>query len=76
MAIKPVGGGGTSFKIIFRMLEELQDEMEIASIVIITDGYSIFPEEAAALGTPVLWLLSSSDAEPPWGKVARFADNS
>ena len=76
LAIKPVGGGGTSFKIIFRMLEELQDEMEIASIVIITDGYSIFPEEAAALGTPVLWLLSSSDAEPPCGKVARFADNS
>ena len=75
LAIKPVGGGGTSFGIIFRMLKELQGEMEIACIVIITDGYGVFPEEAAALGIPVLWLLSSNDAESPWGKVARMAGN-
>ena len=42
------------------------------SIIILTDGYAPFPEEKAALGIPVLWLLNNEKVEPPWGKVARI----
>ena len=72
LAIKPVGGGGTSFEIIFEMLENIQNELEVACIVIITDGYAPFPKEEAALGIPVLWLINNDKVDPPWGKVARM----
>ena len=41
-----------------------------ASIIILTDGYAPFPDEKAANGIPVLWLLNNKNVEPPWGKIA------
>lgn len=70
--IRPKGGGGTSFSAIFKYIsEEMQSELP-ASIIILTDGYAPFPNESAALGIPVLWLLNNEEVTPPWGKIARI----
>lgn len=72
--IRPKGGGGTSFHIIFEYVEKfMQDELP-ASIVILTDGFAPWPKEADALGIPVLWIINNDQANPPWGKVARLID--
>lgn len=69
--IRPKGGGGTSFHIIFEYVEKfMQDELPV-SIVILTDGYAPWPAETDALGIPVLWIINNDRAQPPWGKVAR-----
>ena len=72
--IRPKGGGGTSFHIIFEYVEKcMQDELPV-SIVILTDGYAPWPDEKDALGIPVLWVINNKEATPPWGKVARLLD--
>ena len=72
LAIRPEGGGGTSFQIIFSYVKKHMAEICPVSIIVLTDGYALFPEEAAANGIPVLWLLNNEEVEPPWGKVARI----
>lgn len=69
--IRPKGGGGTRFDIIFKYVEKHMDTLP-ASIIIMTDGYCNFPKEEEAMEIPVLWLLVTDDVEPPWGKVARI----
>ena len=69
--IRPKGGGGTRFDIIFKYVEKHMDTLP-ASIIIMTDGYADFPKEEEALEIPVLWLLVTDDVEPPCGKVARI----
>ena len=69
--IRPKGGGGTRFDIIFKYVEKHMDTLP-ASIIIMTDGYADFPKEEEAMEIPVLWLLVTDDVEPPWGKVARI----
>lgn len=70
--IRPKGGGGTRFDIIFDyVIQHMEDKLP-ASIIILTDGYAPFPPEAHARGIPVLWLLNNGNVEPPWGKVARI----
>ena len=87
LEIKPKGGGGNNFSLIFKYLET-GDGMELKAsngeiistneiiepccIVIITDGYDQFPEESMAKGIPVLWLINNDDATPPWGMIARI----
>lgn len=71
-AIRPRGGGGTSFHVIFDYLKDHIDEMEITGLVIFTDGYAPFPPEEAALGVPVFWLINNAMVTPPWGVVARY----
>ena len=70
--IKPVGGGGTSFQIIFEYVNKYMVEKLPTSIVILTDGYAPFPPESETNGIPVLWLLNNDIVKPPWGKVARI----
>ncbi len=73
--IRPKGGGGTSFDIIFDYVEkEMEDEPPV-SIVILTDGYAPFPDESRANGIPVLWIINNKEVNPPWGKIARILDN-
>lgn len=70
--IKPAGGGGTDFQIIFEyVIKDMQDKLP-ASIIILTDGYAPFPQEQLARGIPVLWLLNNEEITPPWGKIARI----
>ena len=70
--IKPYGGGGTDFQIIFEYVHTHMEDNLPASIIILTDGFAPFPKEELSMGIPVLWLLNNEDADPPWGKVARI----
>ena len=71
--IKPVGGGGTDFEIIFRYVRKHMQDKLPASIIILTDGYAPFPKESDAMGIPVLWLLNNEKVNPTWGKIARIS---
>mgnify|MGYP002592209102 CR=1 FL=1 len=70
--IKPAGGGGTDFQIIFEYVFHHMSDKLPASIIILSDGYAPFPKEKLAGGIPVLWLLNNEEVNPPWGKVARI----
>lgn len=70
--IKPAGGGGTDFQIVFEYVIKHMQDNPPASIIILTDGYAPFPKEHLARGIPVLWLLNNESVSPPWGKVARI----
>ena len=70
--IKPAGGGGTDFQIIFEYVMKHMEDKLPASIIILTDGYAPFPQEKLAGGIPVLWLLNNEEVNPPWGKIARI----
>ncbi len=74
LAIKPMGGGGTAFDIIFDYVFSQMENNLPASIVIITDGLAPFPDEEDARGIPVLWLVNNNSVTPPWGKIARVLD--
>ncbi len=69
--IRPKGGGGTRFDIVFDYVRKHMDTLP-ASIIIMTDGGAVFPKEKKAMGIPVLWLLVTDDVTPPWGKVTRI----
>lgn len=70
--IRPYGGGGTSFDIIFKYVEDCMTDKPPASIIILTDGQAPFPPESAAGGIPVLWVINNERITPPWGRVARI----
>lgn len=70
MAIKPKGGG-TWFRLIFDYVR-LKRQQKPNMIIILTDGYAIFPPEEVAEGIPVLWVINNDYIDPPWGKVARM----
>ena len=70
--IKPAGGGGTDFQIIFEYVFHHMSDNLPASIIILSDGDAPFPLEKLAGGIPVLWLLNNEEVNPPWGKVARI----
>lgn len=72
MVIKPKGGGGTDFEVIFKYVDDHMTDEPPASIIILTDGYAPFPDEEKSNGIPVLWLLNNENVEPPWGKIARI----
>jgi predicted metal-dependent peptidase len=72
--IRPIGGGGTSFEIIFDYVtEKMNDDLPV-SIVILTDGYAPYPDEEKVMGIPVLWMINNEDVTPPWGRITRFND--
>lgn len=70
--IKPAGGGGTDFKIVFKYVQKHMQDKLPACIIILTDGYAPFPPEKLAGDIPVLWLLNNEAVNPPWGKTARI----
>jgi predicted metal-dependent peptidase len=72
LKIKPAGGGGTDFQIIFEYVHQHMENKLPACIIILTDGYAPFPQEHLARDIPVLWLITNDDIDPPWGKVARI----
>lgn len=72
LVIRPAGGGGTDFQIIFEYVAKHMADKLPASIITLTDGYAPFPQERLAMGIPVLWLIDNEDVDPPWGKVARI----
>lgn len=70
--IRPKGGGGTSFDIIFDYVQEQMADEPPVSIVILTDGYAPIPNASRAMGIPVLWIINNDDVTPEWGKIARI----
>ena len=70
--IKPIGGGGTDFQVVFDYVSKCMEDEPPACIIMLTDGCAPFPPEDAARGIPVLWLLNNEHVTPPWGRVARF----
>ncbi|MCH5170497.1 MAG: hypothetical protein J1F24_04335 [Oscillospiraceae bacterium] len=72
IAIRPAGGGGTDFQIIFEYVDRYMQDTPPASVIVLTDGYAPFPKEELAKGIPVLWLINNEEVDPPWGKVARI----
>jgi predicted metal-dependent peptidase len=69
--IRPKGGGGTDFRVIFEYVRRRMDTPP-SSIIILTDGYCPFPKESEAMGIPVLWIINNNEITPPFGKVARI----
>lgn len=70
LKIDPVGGGGTSFKAIFKYMRENMYYDLPRAVLIFTDGYALWPDEKEALGVPVLWMISHGGrTDVPWGKV-------
>lgn len=67
--IKPKGGGGTRFDIIFNYVRDNMTDNLPCCIIILTDGFAEFPTEDKAMNIPVLWLISTG-ITPPWGRVA------
>ena len=67
-SIKPVGGGGTSFRCVLDYVNEVPENEAPSSIVIFTDGQAEFPGDGERINIPVLWIISGSGVVPPWGK--------
>lgn len=72
LAIRPKGGGGTDFQVIFDYVRKETLDSTPAAIVILTDGYCPFPPESESMGIPVLWIINNNHITPPWGKVTRI----
>ena len=70
--IRPTGGGGTDYQIIFEYVAQHMTGNPPLSIIILSDGYAPFPQECVADGIPVLWLLNNEEVQPPWGKTGRI----
>ena len=70
--ILPKGGGGTRFDIIFDYVRDNMSDDLPSSIVILTDGDAIYPEEKESMDIPVLWVINNEFNNPPWGKVGRI----
>lgn len=67
-----MGGGGTNFGCIFEHLQENMENNPPRAIIILTDGYAVFPKEEEAGGIPVLWIVLDSDVTPPWGTTIKI----
>ena len=67
-AIKPIGGGGTSFACIFDyMKKHMKDDLPNL-IVIMTDGWAEDVPPEAAMNVPVVWILIDNDEDKAFGK--------
>lgn len=72
LQIKPYGGGGTKFDIIFDYVNMHMRNEPPKSIIILTDGYAPFPDEVVTNNIPVLWIIVDSNVIPPWGKYIKI----
>lgn len=68
----PLGGGGTSFDILFDYVQEDRNHNKPSCIIIFTDGEADYPDEEEAMGIPVFWIINNTKNTPPWGRVARM----
>ena len=70
--VRPIGGGGTDFAVIFDYIREKMSSEMPSCVIILTDGYAPFPPENKAMGLPVFWLINNEEITPPWGITARI----
>ena len=63
--LRPLGGGGTSHRCVFKWLEERS--IDPTCVICLTDLYTTFPE--ASPSYPVLWaVVGDCRTEPPFGQ--------
>ncbi|MBP3197960.1 MAG: hypothetical protein J6N21_13275 [Butyrivibrio sp.] len=72
--IRPRGGGGTDYESVFRFIKKTSGNASPTSIVIITDGEGVFPDQEVAGNIPVLWLFTK-ECTAPWGKSVNVTDS-
>jgi hypothetical protein len=72
LSAAPLGGGGTSFDILFDYVQEDRNHNKPGCIIVFTDGEADYPDEEEAMGIPVLWIINNTKNTPPWGRVARM----
>lgn len=63
-AIKPVGGGGTSFKPVFDLVKKEQNDP--VALLYFTDLMGDFPSHAPQYET--IWINTTPQSQPPFGK--------
>lgn len=68
------GGGGTDFCCIFNYIKKSNIIDNIASIIIFTDGNGKYPSSIPFNDIPILWIISNTNAKPPFGTIARIKD--
>lgn len=67
--LSPFGGGGTSYKCVFDFVNNNRDKFpDINGIIILTDGYCDYPKESIAKDIPVLWVYTTQENNPPFGR--------
>lgn len=66
--IKPVGGGGTDFRPVFKLIK--QENNDPVCLIYFTDLMGEFPSASPLYDT--LWINTSSDLKPPFGKVVPY----
>ena len=65
----PYGGGGTSFRCIFDFINRNHEKFDnINAVIILTDGFCDYPKESETMGLPVLWIYTTENNEPPFGR--------
>ena len=65
----PYGGGGTSFKCIFDFINRNHEKFDnINAVIILTDGFCDYPKESETMGLPVLWIYTTENNNPPFGR--------
>ena len=69
-SIRPHGGGGTDYFVLFDFIRKSFTPDSVSGIVIFTDGEAEFPNEPPDSGIPVLWLFSKETVSAPWGRQA------
>ncbi|MCR4838420.1 MAG: VWA-like domain-containing protein [Eubacterium sp.] len=72
--IKPWGGGGTRFDVIFSYMEVKMHDNLPKAIVILTDGMAADVPESMAMGVPVMWVLTERSQEKSWGRNVFIGD--
>ena len=68
--LMPKGYGGTSFINVFKYINKLEEKPK--AVVMFTDGYADFPKKDYTEDFEVIWILTSDDVTPPWGRYARI----
>ena len=68
ITLKPVGGGGTSFKPVFNWIEEYAGEVEC--LIYFTDGYGD-QDEISKPAVDTVWVTTGIE-EFPFGEVVKF----
>jgi len=70
LKMNPSGGGGTSFKPVFKKL--YKEGTQPACLIYFTDLYGDFP--TLEPDYPVMWLTTTEDGNAPFGKVVQFKE--
>lgn len=67
--LRPTGGGGTDMRTAMEYVA--QEELHPSAMVVLTDGYTPFPEPHENFGYPVWWLITTSHITSPHGVTIR-----